>query len=61
MLVVERPLSGLHRLERGLLDLHRYVEEREDDLLADRLAELLEHDVPLAAVLDEWVLLRERA
>ena len=37
------------------------MEQREDDLLADRLAELLEHDVPLAAVLDERVLLRECA
>ena len=32
-----------------------------DDLLADEAAELLEHRVPLAAVLDERVLLRHRA
>ena len=37
------------------------MEEREDDLLADRLAELLEHHVALAAVLDERILLGERA
>ena len=37
------------------------MEEREDDLLPDRLPELLEEGMPLAAVLDERVLLRERA
>src|SRR5687767_1318642 len=37
------------------------VEERADDLLADLEAELLEHPVAFAAVLDERVLLRERA
>src|SRR5688572_11295480 len=37
------------------------VEERADDLFADLEAELLEHPVAFAAVLDERVLLRERA
>src|SRR5206468_12657126 len=36
------------------------VEEREDDLLADLPAELLEHLVAFAAVLDERILLRHR-
>ncbi len=61
MLVLEIAVVGLHRLEPGILDLHRDVEEREDDLLTDRLGELLEEDVALAAVLDERVLLGERA
>src|SRR4051794_27869974 len=55
-------LRPLRLLELGCLggsDLR--VEEREDDLLADLLAELLEHHVPFGAVLDERVLLRERA
>ena len=52
---------GLHRLESGRLHLDRDVEEREDDLLPNRLPELLEEGVPLAAILDERVLLRERA
>ena len=37
------------------------MEERADDLLADLQRELLEHPVALTAVLDERVLLRERA
>src|SRR5918995_295066 len=53
-------LTGL--LEQlGVLRRQLRVEERADDLLADLEAELLEHAVPLAAVLDERVLLRERA
>ena len=61
MLVVEIAIVSLHRLQGGLLDLHRDVEEAEDDLLPNRPAELLEEDVPLAPVLDERVLLRECA
>src|SRR5918995_462700 len=53
-------LTGL--LEQlGVLRRQLRVEEGSDDLLADLKAELLEHAVPLAAVLDERVLLRERA
>ena len=37
------------------------MEQREDDLLADRLAQLLEEHVALAPILDERILLRERA
>ena len=37
------------------------MEEREDDFLANRLTELLEQDVTLAAILDERILLCERA
>src|SRR5436190_11166904 len=40
-----------------VLRLDLRVEEVADDLLADRGAQLLEHDVPLARVLDERVLL----
>ena len=61
MLVLEIAVVGLHGLEARVLDLDRDVEEREDDLLPDRLGELLEEDVALAAVLDERVLLGERA
>ena len=54
-----RRLDGRERL-LGLVLLHLDVEERRDDLLADDLAELLEHDVALAAVLDERILLGHR-
>ena len=43
------------------LDVDLRVEEREDDLLADRPAEVFEHDVPLGAILDERILLGHRA
>src|SRR4029079_7748846 len=45
----------------GLVRLHLDVEEVAHDLLADDGAELLEHRVPLGAVLDKGVLLRHRA
>ena len=45
----------------GLVPLHLDVEQRQHDLLADHAAELLEHRVPFAAVLDERILLRHRA
>src|SRR5262245_29427296 len=45
----------------GLARLDLRVEEEHQDLLADEPAELFEHRVPLAAVLDERILLRERA
>ena len=61
MLVLETAVARGSGLERRLLDRDGDVEEREHDLLADRVAELLEENVPLAAVLDERVLLRERA
>ena len=61
MLVVQIAVVSLHRLQRGLLDLNRDVEEAEDDLLPNRPAELLEEDVALAAVLDERILLGECA
>src|SRR5437773_9585655 len=48
-------------LQRLRLDPHLGMEEREHDLLADRLAQLLEHLVALGPVLDERVLLREGA
>ena len=41
----------------GVLGRELGVEEREDDLLADRAAELLEHLVPFLRVLDERILL----
>ena len=44
----------------GVLRRELRVEEREHDLLADRLAQLLEHLVPLGRVLDERILLRHR-
>src|SRR5437764_12563908 len=53
-------LRALRLLELGCLggrDLG--VVEREDDLLADLLAELLEHQVSLGAVLDARILLTE--
>src|SRR5262245_64391318 len=44
----------------GFLRLDLRVVEEHQDLLADEPAELLEHHVPLRAVLDERILLRER-
>src|SRR5262245_46613275 len=44
-----------------LLRLELRVEEEHQHLLADQAAELLEHRVPLGAVLDKRVLLREGA
>src|SRR5262245_17383759 len=52
VLVVERALGCLCRLEAGLLELDRHVEQREDDFGADRRPELLEHRMAFAAVLD---------
>src|SRR5438477_546058 len=61
--VLEIAVLGLLRgFELGRLrrrDLR--MEEGEDDLFADALTELLEHEVPFVAVLHERVLLRERA
>src|SRR6266540_3569496 len=63
MLVREAAVAaGLLLLEHlRILGRELRVEERADDLFADHGAELLEHPVALAAVLDEWILLRERA
>src|SRR3954470_5509312 len=44
----------------GLPGLDLRVEEEHQDLLANEPAELLEHGVPLRAVLDERILLRKR-
>src|SRR4051812_3216112 len=46
---------------RGVAGVELRVEEQADDLLVDREAELLEHRVALAAVLDQRVLLRHGA
>src|SRR6266508_3027127 len=52
----------LHALELlGIGRSHLGVEEHQQDLLVDQPAELLEHHVALAPVLDERILLRERA
>ena len=61
VLVVELASGRLDGFERRRLELDGDMEQREDDLLADRLAELLEEHVALAPILDERILLRERA
>src|SRR5918992_2941665 len=62
VLVREAAVDGRLLLERRhVLRRELGVEQRPDDLLADLHTQLLEHALTLAGVLDERVLLRERA
>ncbi len=63
LVLVGQRLRRLGMLERllGLILLHLDVEQRQHDLFLDRAAQLLEHDMALAPVLDERVLLGHRA
>src|SRR5687768_17300167 len=57
LVLVDEVAVSLLRLELLGLDFDLGVEERQYDLFANRAAELLEHRVALAAVLDEGILL----
>src|SRR3954454_22280996 len=63
LVLVGKRLRSLRRLQRllRLVDLYLDMEQRRDDLFANQRAQLLEHGVAFAAVLDEGFLLRHCA